>query len=41
MKNFLHINKPTLLLDRQKCQHNIRSMVAKAKKHGLHFPATF
>lgn len=41
MKNFLHIKKPTLLLDWQKCQQNIRSMVKKSKKYDLQFRPHF
>ena len=41
MNTLYQIQKPTLFLDQQKCQQNIRSMVAKAKKHGLHFRPHF
>jgi D-serine deaminase-like pyridoxal phosphate-dependent protein len=41
MKIFPGIKKPTLLLDQQKCLRNIRNMVLKAKKHGLHFRPHF
>ncbi|MEZ5040815.1 MAG: alanine racemase [Saprospiraceae bacterium] len=35
------ITEPTLLLDEQKCRHNIRSMAEKAKKAGLIFRPHF
>jgi len=41
MNGFRLINKPTLLVDRQKCHKNIRTMLGKAKKHGLHFRPHF
>ena len=39
--NLNQITSPTLLLDKTKCQNNIRLMANKAKKHGLVFRPHF
>ena len=39
--NLDHLTSPTLILDTEKCLNNIKSMVNKAKKHGLIFRPHF
>jgi len=35
------IQKPTLVLDKERCLRNIRKMAEKANKHNLHFRPHF
>ncbi len=37
----MKIVKPTLILDKEKCLHNIKFMTGKAKKHHLKFRPHF